>query len=231
LSYKNDRINRINFNNNSKMKKISLLNNGIIFILFLFISESTHSQISYNIIPENSSMIIRGTSSLHDWQMEVKEMAGSAALLMNERHVDSILDTRFSCRTKSIVSDYRLMDKKTYEALKAEEYSAIHFRIANDKKIYRSGGSFSGEVTGYLSIAGVTKEIDVPFNGRILENGEVEVEGTVPLKMSEFNIDPPTALMGALKTDDEIRISYSLILGRDMGKEAVASMNSSNGSR
>jgi len=213
------------------MKRIGLLETVLVIILLLFIFVDSNSQVSYSIIPENSSMIIRGTSSLHDWQVEVKEMAGSAALLMNETYIDSILDTRFSFRTKSIVSDYRLMDKKTYEALKAEEYSAIHFRIANDKEIYRSDSGFSGKVTGYLSIAGVTKEIDVPFSGKILENGQVEVEGTVPLKMSEFNIDPPTALMGALKTDDEVWISYSLKLGMDMSKETVASKNSSNDSR
>ncbi len=214
------------------MKRISLLKTGTVIILFLFISVSTHSQVNYSIIPENSSMAIRGTSSLHDWQMEVTELAGSAALLMNERYIDSILDTWFSCRTESIVSDYELMDKKTYEALKAKEYSAIHFRIANDKEISKSGSNFSGEVTGYLFIAGVTKEIDVPFNGRVLENGQVELEGTVPLKMSEFNIDPPTALLGTLKTGDEIWISYSLKLERDVEKKSIATINSdSNDSR
>lgn len=197
------------------MKKISSSKSGILFLLLLVISADSISQVSYSIIPENSTMTIQGTSSLHDWQMEVTDLECSTTLLINEKHIKSIGDTWFSCRTTSIVSDYKLMDRKTYEALKAEEYSTINFRMANDKDISPTGNEFKGSVTGYLSIAGKTKEVDVPFRGRLLEDGQIELEGKIPLEMSEFNIYPPTALMGSLKTGDEVWISYSLKLKKN----------------
>ena len=208
------------------MKKICLLQPGIFVLLFLTISSNSVSQVSYNIIPESSKMTIQGTSSMHNWEMEVTEMEFTTTILINDDHIKSIGDTWFSCKTTSIVSDYALMDKKTYEALKAEEYSTISFRMTNDKVISPAGVDFVGNVKGYLSVAGRGKEIDIPFQARFLSGGDIELKGEVPLKMSDFDIDPPSALMGALKTGDEVWISYLLKLGKDNSKNTVATMNS-----
>jgi hypothetical protein len=39
-------------------------------------------------------------------------------------------------------------------------------------------------------------------------SGVVNVKGIVPLKMTDFGVDPPTAMLGALKTGDDIKINY-----------------------
>ena len=39
---------------------------------------------------------------------------------------------------------------------------------------------------------------------------QFQVKGEVPLKMSDFGIDPPTAMMGTLKTGNEVVIKYNL---------------------
>jgi len=210
------------------MKKIGSLQFGIVIFLFLIISSDSISQVHYNVIPTSSTMIIHGTSSIHDWQMEVTDLECSATLLVTGNYINSIRETRFLCKTKSIISDYKLMNNKTYEALKADEFSIITFTMTNAGDISLPGNEFNGSINGFLSIAGEIKEIDVPFRGRLLTNGQVELEGRVPLKMSEFNIDPPTALMGTLKTGDEVWISYSLKMERDMSKETIATRNADN---
>jgi hypothetical protein len=209
------------------MKKISSLQSEILVLLFLIISPNSFSQVSYSIIPEISTMTIMGTSSIHDWEMEVTEMECTASLIIDNDHIMSIGETRFSCETTSIVSDYKLMDKKTYEALKAEKYSTIMFRMTSNEEISPSSSDFHGQVKGYLSVAGKTKEIDVPFQGRLLANGKIELKGEVTLKMSEFDIDPPTALLGTLKTDNEVMIAYSLQMEREVSGNSITSMNSS----
>jgi hypothetical protein len=201
----------------NNIRKIS-----IYLSLFLIISTETMSQTSYKLNPENSKMTILGTSSLHDWQMDVKDIDCSMALITEGENIRGIQDTWFSCITTSIMSDYNIMDKKTYEALKAEEFSNIFFKMISGKIISMAGNEFSGNATGYLSVAGQTKEIKVPFHGNILEEGQVKVEGKVDLKMSEFKIDPPKALMGTLKTGDEISIVYSLELEKSMINKQIS---------
>ena len=102
-----------------------------------------------------------------------------------------------------------------YEALKAEEFSSIEFRMINGKISSITGNEFNGTATGYLSIAGKTKEVNVPFSGNLLNDGQLDLEGKVNLKMSEFDIDPPKAMAGTLKTGDEVSIVYSLKLEKN----------------
>lgn len=213
--------------------KISIGKISIYLFLFLIISAETISQTSYKLNPENSKMTILGTSTLHDWQMEVKDIDCSTALITEGENILGMQDTWFSCITTSIVSDYNIMDKKTHEALKAEEFSNIIFRMINGKVFFHflsmTDNEFIGTATGYLSVAGQTKEIKVPFHGNFLENGLVKVEGKVDLKMSVFKIDPPTAMLGTLKTGDEISIVYSLELERSIINEQISEVKAISG--
>jgi hypothetical protein len=177
------------------------------------------SQTSYVLNPENSKMTILGTSSLHDWEMVVMDINCSAKLTTDGKNISGIQDTRFSAISTSIVSDYKLMDKKTYDALKAEEFSSINFKMIDGEILSVTGDKFNGMVTGYLSIAGQTKEVKVPFSGSLLENGQLKLKGKVDLKMSEFKIDPPTALMGTLKTGDNVSIVYSFELEKSINNQ------------
>ena len=60
-----------------------------------------------------------------------------------------------------------------------------------------------------LTIAGKTKEVNIASKLDFKNNSSFMVTGEVPLKMSDFNIDPPTAMMGAMKTGDEVVIKYN----------------------
>ena len=47
--------------------------------------------------------------------------------------------------------------------------------------------------------------------GRKLSDGSVQFIGSVTFNMTNFNIDPPTAVMGTIKTGDEITIKFQVI--------------------
>jgi hypothetical protein len=58
-------------------------------------------------------------------------------------------------------------------------------------------------------LAGVTKRISVPFTG-VQAGDKVSINGSKELKMSEFNIKPPTAMLGTLKTGDQVTVAFQL---------------------
>jgi hypothetical protein len=198
---------------------------GVYLSLLLSFCGDGNSQIGYYINPVNSKMTIQGTSSLHDWQMEVRDMNLSTKLTTDGRKINSIQFIEFSCVPTSIVSDYKLMDKKTYEALRTDVYPKIAFRMNKEKLLTVSGNDFNGIVIGNLFIAGETREIEVPFQGHLLDNGQVMVQGTVNLKLSDFSIDPPTAMFGTLKTGDNISIVYSIELDSQGGAKQLSEIN------
>jgi galactitol-specific phosphotransferase system IIB component len=66
---------------------------------------------------------------------------------------------------------------------------------------------FTTEVQGVLSIAGTSKTVNLLVAGTETTTG-FEFVGEKALKMTAFNIDPPTALFGTLKTGDDITIKF-----------------------
>jgi hypothetical protein len=56
----------------------------------------------------------------------------------------------------------------------------------------------------------VTKEIELSLRPETDDNG-IKLEGSYSLKMTDYGVDPPKALLGAIKTDNEVTINFSLL--------------------
>jgi hypothetical protein len=67
-------------------------------------------------------------------------------------------------------------------------------------------------VTGNLTAAGFTKEINVPLEVQKLESGQLKVIGSYPLDMVEYEIEPPSAMFGQLKTGKDVTIDFELLM-------------------
>ncbi len=62
---------------------------------------------------------------------------------------------------------------------------------------------------GKLSVAGVTKPLDLAMSG-ILADGHVAIVGEKRLLMTDYGIKPPTLMFGRIKVVDEIVIKWEL---------------------
>ena len=45
-----------------------------------------------------------------------------------------------------------------------------------------------------------------------LADGQYQVSGAYPMKMTDFGIEPPTALLGTMTTGDDVTINFNLTL-------------------
>jgi polyisoprenoid-binding protein YceI len=102
------------------------------------------------------------------------------------------------------------MTRKTHQALKAHEYPNIEYRLVSQSIITSKKGQFTGKIIGNITIAGVTKIISIPFSG-ILSGNKITISGTAGLNMNNFNIKPPTAMLGTVKTDTNITVTFHLL--------------------
>jgi polyisoprenoid-binding protein YceI len=97
------------------------------------------------------------------------------------------------------------MDKNVYKALQADRHPAILFNLTN-----LTLSNTTANVTGFLKIAGKSNEIK--FNARHSKiTGGMVFEGKVPLKMTDYNVDPPTALFGTIRTGNEITVEFKMV--------------------
>jgi polyisoprenoid-binding protein YceI len=66
---------------------------------------------------------------------------------------------------------------------------------------------------GDLTIAGKTRNIELTGMAYIKENGKILFDGSRSLKMTEYGIDPPTAMMGAMQVGDNVTIKFKVYFG------------------
>lgn len=167
------------------------------------------SQHAAMLLPAQSSVIIKGTSSWHDWEEKVEKFNVNMDLILSDKEVTGIDRVQFTCKSGSIVSENSIMTNKTHNALQVDKYPDIVFRLVSVDNLTSQNGTFSGTLLGDVILAGVTKRIKLTFSG--INNGNrLSIKGSKELNMNDFNIKPPTAMMGALKTDGQVMISFLL---------------------
>ncbi|MCJ7758647.1 MAG: YceI family protein, partial [Gillisia sp.] len=71
--------------------------------------------------------------------------------------------------------------------------------------------------SGYLTIAGTKKPINITFDSKI-SDGNIVLSGNKAIKMSNFNIDAPTALFGTITTGDEVNIKFQAVFTKIQSK-------------
>jgi len=149
-----------------------------------------------------SEFLVKGTSTVHDWESVINEYTVKGAL--NGQTINNLQVTVVS---NSIKSGKSIMDDKTYDALEAKEYPNIIFKAS---QLTIKDGKISGK--GTLSLVGQDKEVPFTATTKELQDGLLQVSGQVSLVMSQYGIEPPTAMFGTLETGDEVTIEYNFYL-------------------
>ncbi|MBO6524697.1 MAG: YceI family protein [Balneolaceae bacterium] len=177
-----------------------------VFLVFILTITSATAQESYSVNNETSTILIKGTSSVHDWESNAEEFTGSAIFTITEGDLQSIENLAFSVNAQSIKSGKRIMDNKTKDALDAKKNPQITFEFLSLEEIKND----TVKVNGNLTMAGVTKEIMLTGAFQIEDDGSILVSGNQPIDMENYSIQPPTAMMGALKTGKDVDVEYRI---------------------
>lgn len=190
-----------------------MITKGTIFSLLVtlmaFTSQAVFSQPTVSMIPGQSSIVIKGTSNIHDWEENVEKFKVNLNLKFREKEIEGIEKVQVVCESSSITSDNKIMTNKTHEALSVDKYPHIEFKLVSVNKLASVEGQFSGTLVGDVVLAGVTKRISLAFTG-IHSGSKVTIKGSKELNMNDFKIKPPTAILGTLKTHEEVTITFLL---------------------
>jgi len=179
----------------------------MLIISFVFLTGNIQAQ-SLKINSKTSSMTIYGTTNVHDFKSKVEQIKGELVVSSSKK----IQSLNVEIPVRSIKSGEKGMDTKTYEAFNESKNPTISFQLVDVSSLQISGDDISAVVTGNLSMAGATRKISFKTTGKNLKPGVYEFKGSIPLKMTDFKMKPPTAMLGVMKVGDAITLKYVINL-------------------
>ena len=177
----------------------------IIMLTISFMSGNAVQAQSLKLNAKTFSMTINGTTNVHNF--ETKVTLASGELVINDKKVQTF---SVEIPVKGIKSNEKLMDTKTYEAFDADKNPKISFKSTEVNSLKVDGNDISVSVTGVMTIAGASRKVTLVATGKIIKPGVYEFKGTIPVKMTDYKMKPPTAMLGVMKVGDEIKLKYSV---------------------
>lgn len=208
-------------------------NKKILFAVFLLMVSKglSAAQPAYELSPR-SDLHLKGKSNIHAYTSRATEIHASAELAPAvtvsgaplKKRLHQRLGQRylkkfgFSVPVQKMRSGKAALDRNMKKALNADQYSDITFEL-QDYGVVRelSDGVFLIQGHGWLTLAGVRRSIDLSAQVEVDPNqaGQVVIRGDRRILMTDFDVSPPTALGGLLKTDPEVIVYFNLVFQRN----------------
>lgn len=164
----------------------------------------------------SAKVSLAGTSNIHDYtastttvrvtKLQVAPGTTAAELLSTLQKPGTLQAFEIAIPAASLHSTKDGLDKNMHKALKVKEHPEITFRLA---RLEPKGATV--RAIGTLRIAGVEKEIGLDLS-TALKSGSLVVSGSIDLLMTDFGIPAPKAMMGMLRTDPKVTISFETVL-------------------
>ena len=169
-----------------------------------------------------STVKVDGSSTIHDWTIESKLIAGfmeweanspidpAQAILPDLKVIPKV---EVSIPVRSLKSGKSLMDKIIYETMNQPTYAKIEYKLKEmtlKKDARKAGDPIKFDTKGELTVSGKTKPVAMVVSIENAEGGQLKVSGTAPVKMTDFGMQPPAPkiALGAIKTSDDVKIYF-----------------------
>ena len=158
-----------------------------------------------------SKLTIEGTSNIHDWEIQAKDQQGKITVELSDGQLVKLTQLDFVVKAESLKSGKGGMDKNTYKALNTDKHKTITYKLTKLGNIdCITAGSCKVTTTGNLTIAGVTKSLEIIFDAKVTGD-KIVLSGNKSIKMTDFKIDPPTAMFGTITTGDDVKIKFETV--------------------
>lgn len=175
------------------------------FIIAAFgITSFASAQKSYS-LDAKSTFSVAGTSTLHDWEMKSSSGTGTGNFTIANSKLTDIESLSISLLAESVKSEKKSMDKVAYETLKTDKNKNIKYVLKSAEKVNET----TWELTGTYTIAGVSKVYKTTVKTTVTANG-LNLQGTNKITFTDFGMKSPTAMLGTIKTGQDLTIKFNL---------------------
>lgn len=206
-----------------KTRFLSALFFTALFFAGAAVNGTLTAQIEY--VPQDSSRLwIAGQSNVNQFECESREHRGEAIIFQTTTITGDTVTVdedatkiMLEIDVEGIECGRSRMNRDLRNALKADDYPNITFvfnEIVTVSEETDDPNSVELQVSGSLTIAGVTRQINVDLIGYTFDDNRVRAAGSKEIRMTDFGVEPPTAMLGLVKADNELTVHFDLIAAR-----------------
>lgn len=164
-----------------------------------------------------SKLWIEGGSNLHDWHCQASaldaQIEADESILKTAPTPALLKQVSVKVPVRSLKCGSGKMEDNLYKALKADAAPQISYMLGTFDVQHDSADSYTLKTVGTLTIAGTDKTVDMDVTTTRQSDGSLRVTGELPLLMTDFGVRPPTALLGTLRTSNEVKVKFELLVG------------------
>jgi polyisoprenoid-binding protein YceI len=125
---------------------------------------------------------------------------------------DELTAAEFEVQMGTITTDEGRRDNRMKEALKTSEFPTASFEVTEPVALgagAADGDEISLTATGELTIAGVTKPVEIPIEAQLVD-GTVVVTGSEDVLLADYGVEAPTAPL-VLGVSDTATVEFQLL--------------------
>jgi len=176
----------------------------LMFAALVLLANTLQAQQNFT-LNGNSELKVTGTSTIHDWDMvSTAGQSGKATMKLDNGKITELKTLQLTMPVSTLKSGRSGMDKNAYEALNAKAHPNVQFQLTEVLSITDN----TIKAKGKLTVAGTTKNVPMDVNYKVTGN-TVQFTGNQDIKFTQFNISPPTAVFGTIKTGDDLTLSFN----------------------
>ena len=195
------------------MKKLIL----IFAILSLVVKATSEKQYHYR-VGQSSYITISGITNVNKFECLWTESISQGSLTANIDPLDGEIkfeDAVLFIDIQGFNCENRIMTNDMHRAMGVGDHPLIEIKLLKaEVQQNKQSSANSGDLNVLVAITinGVQKETFINVNWKSAESIYYIFNGTKSLKMTDFDIEPPTRLMGMVKVNDMIKIEINLAL-------------------
>ncbi len=198
-----------------------------IFLLFLilspvFLTAGNSGFYSYR-VAQDSWVSIHGATNINTFRCDSREYISRGYLIADydmKKEALYFSDAKLKLPVSSFDCGNRRMNRDFIEALGGQLHPEITISLLETYYSESPIGMSKGLMAVLeINLNGVRKQTVIPVALTGFEDFRFHIKGKKTLRMSDFDIDPPSPALGLVRVDDSMDIEFNLIIEANMLSE------------
>ena len=187
----------------------------LIPLLLLTLSTKAQERTVYLTVQPSSSLTINGKTNVNKYTCTIARYSGSDTLVMKGERGKGVTFTKgavklaateFDCNMNVITKDFQ-------KTINADEFPFIvinFISFGQEPTFQATEEKFKGTIA--LSLAGKSKPVEIRCAIKKDEAGDFHLTGHKDFTFSDFELKPPTKMLGTVKVQEKITVNFHLVI-------------------